>query len=205
MKEQGLRFELPYQERIKRHGSQLAHRMQEVGITWWEKQLEEYEPLPTYERFPDIWVDYVRDQGGDPDDYPFVALTSKSMQYAWGSNAGIPLMAEAASNVAGHNGVVVNRSRANELGIADGDPVIIESVAGRTEGYAVLRDGIRPDVVLMIGQFEHWKTPFAKDIKMPSLNSITPLSLKLTDATGSGSDHMRVKLSRGQGRNRYAA
>jgi phenylacetyl-CoA:acceptor oxidoreductase len=107
--------------------------------------------------------------------------------------------------VAGHNGVVVNRSRANELGIADGDPVIIESVAGRTEGYAVLRDGIRPDVVLMIGQFEHWKTPFAKDIKMPSLNSITPLSLKLTDATGSGSDHMRVKLSRGQGRNRYAA
>ena len=57
MKEQGLRFEMPYQERIKRHGHQLALRMQEVGITWWEKQLEEYEPLPTHERFPDIWVD----------------------------------------------------------------------------------------------------------------------------------------------------
>ena len=45
LKEQGLRFELPYQERIKRHGSQLASRLHEVGIEWWEKQLEEYEPL----------------------------------------------------------------------------------------------------------------------------------------------------------------
>ncbi len=205
MKAEGLRFEMPYQERIKRHGQQLGRRMHEVGINWWEKQIEEYEPLPTYERFPDIWLDYVRDEGGDPDDYPFVALTSKSMQYAWGSNAGIPLMAEAAGNVAGHNGLVVNRGRANELGIDDGDPVVIESVAGRTEGFAVLRDGIRPEVVLMIGQFEHWKTPIAKDIEMPSLNSLTPLSLKLTDSTGSGSDHMRVKLSRGHGRNRFAA
>ena len=42
VKEQGLRFELPYQERIKRHGAQLANRMHEVGIDWWEKQLEEY-------------------------------------------------------------------------------------------------------------------------------------------------------------------
>jgi phenylacetyl-CoA:acceptor oxidoreductase len=71
---------------------------------------------------------------------------------------------------------------------------VIESVTGITEGKAVLREGIRPDCVLMIGQFDHWKTPFAKDLHLPSLNSVTDISLKLTDGTGSGADLMRVKL-----------
>ena len=98
--------------------------------------------------------------------------------------------------IAGHRGVILNRSTARRLGIAEGDRVAIESVSGTTEGNAVLREGIRPDTVLMIGQFDHWKTPFAKDLKLPSLNSLTDLSLKLTDGTGSGSDVMRVRLRR---------
>jgi phenylacetyl-CoA:acceptor oxidoreductase len=48
----------------------------------------------------------------------------------------------------------------------------------------------------MIGQFDHWKTPYAKDLKLPSLNSLTDLSLKLTDSTGSSSDVMRVRIRR---------
>jgi phenylacetyl-CoA:acceptor oxidoreductase len=48
----------------------------------------------------------------------------------------------------------------------------------------------------MIGQFDHWKTPFAKDLALPSLNSLTDLSLKLTDGTGSGSDVMRIRIRR---------
>jgi len=47
---------------------------------------------------------------------------------------------------------------------------------------------------LMIGQFDHWKTPVAKDFNMPSLNSVSDISLKLTDSTGSGSDIVRVKV-----------
>ncbi len=58
----------------------------------------------------------------------------------------------------------------------------------------MLREGIRPDTVLMIGQFDHWKTPFAKDLNRPSLNSVTDISLKLTDSTGSGSDLVCVKV-----------
>jgi len=50
----------------------------------------------------------------------------------------------------------------------------------------------------MIGQFDHWKTPFAKDLDLPSLNSLTDLSLKLTDSTGSGADIMRVKVTRAE-------
>ena len=96
-------------------------------------------------------------------------------------------------------GVIVNRATARGLGIADGDKVTIESPTGITRGRAVLREGIRPDTVLMIGQFDHWATPFAKDLGLASLNSVTSLSLSLTDGTGSGADLARVRLSRDTG------
>ncbi len=76
--------------------------------------------------------------------------------------------------------------------------MVIESASGTTRGRAVLREGIRPDTVLMIGQFDHWATPVAKDFGLGSLNSVTPLALSLTDATGSGADLMRVAVRRGR-------
>jgi phenylacetyl-CoA:acceptor oxidoreductase len=196
LKGMGLRFEQPYQERLLRHGAQLAHRLHEIGVEWWDKQLEEYEALPAYKPFPDIYLNYAREVGRDPGEFPFWAITARSMQYAWGANVGIPLINEVALNVAGHKGVIVNRSTAARLGIADGDPITVESVAGATAGRAVLREGIRPDTLLMIGQFDHWATPFAKEFHRASLNSVTPMSLSLTDATGSGADLVRVKMYR---------
>ena len=62
-----------------------------------------------------------------------------------------------------------------------------------------VREGIRPDTVVMVGQFDHWKTPVAKDFHLASLNSVTALSLSLTDSTGSGADIARVKLTTGDG------
>jgi phenylacetyl-CoA:acceptor oxidoreductase len=194
LKRQNLRFELPYQERLTRHGHELAVRMKEMGVEWWETQLREYEFMPTYESFPEIWTDYVRDFGADPDDYPFWGLTARSFQYAWGANVGLPIINEVANNVAGHKGIIINRTRAKEMGIAEGEAVVIESVSGVTEGNAVLREGIRPDTVLMIGQFDHWKTPYAKDLNLPSLNSVTDISLKLTDSSGSSADLVRLKI-----------
>ena len=194
LKAQGLRFELPYQERILRHGTQLAHRLHEIGVAWWDKQLEEYEPLPTYKPVGDIWIDHVREVGRDPEEFPFWALTARSMQYSWGANVGIPMVHEVAENISGHGGVIINRGAAKRLGVADGDRVVIESVSGTTRGRAVLREGIRDDTVLMIGQFDHWATPYAKDLKLPSLNSLTSLALSLTDSTGSSSDLARVKV-----------
>lgn len=196
LKERGLRFELPYQERILRHGAQLANRLEEAGIDWWDKQLEEYEALPSYSSFPDHWVDHVREVGSDPDDYPFWAVTSRSMQFSWGSNVTIPLIHEVARNVGGHRGVVMNRRRARELGISNGDPLIVESATGETRGVAELREGIRPDTVLMIGQFGHWVTPVAKEKALPSLNAVSALAVSLTDSTGSGSDLVRVSIRR---------
>jgi phenylacetyl-CoA:acceptor oxidoreductase len=205
LKETGLRFEMPYQERIKRHGAQLANRLHEIGIEWWDKQLEEYEALPSYKPFPDIWINYAREVGRDPDEFPIWAVTARSMQYAWGANVGLPMINEVAQNVAGHKGVVINRTTARGLGISNGDPVVIESAAGRTRGHAVLREGIRPDTILLLGQFDHWTTPFAKDLGLGSLNSVTPLAISLTDATGSGADIMRVRIARDTEQRRAAS
>jgi phenylacetyl-CoA:acceptor oxidoreductase len=59
----------------------------------------------------------------------------------------------------------------------------------------VLRQGIRPDALLMLGQFDHWATPFTRDFGVPSMNSLSTMSMALTDATGSGADLVRVRVT----------
>jgi phenylacetyl-CoA:acceptor oxidoreductase len=182
----GLRFEMPYQERLLRIGTELGRRLHEHGMTWWDKQLAEYQALPAWKDFPGIW-----DSG---EQYPFWLLTSRSMQYAWGGNVGMQIIKEVANNIAGHQGVILNTRAAEERGIAEGDMVEIATSKANVSAKAVLRQGIRPDTLLLLGQFSHWATPYAKDFAMPSMNSLVPMSMPLTDATGSGADLVRVSL-----------
>ena len=121
------------------------------------------------------------------------------MQYSWGDNVGIQLIKEVADNVAGHRGVIMNTRTAGELGVADGDMVEIATPLHSVRARAVVRQGIRPDTLLLLGQFDHWVTPFAKDFGVPSMNSLVPMSMELTDATGSGADIVRVSLKRAGG------
>lgn len=197
MVQQGLRYELPYQERILRAGGELANRLHEQGIRWWDVQLQEYQALPVWKDFPDIWARIATAYDKRPEDFNIWLLTSRSMQYSWGSNVGIPLMADVASNVQGHFGVMLNRGTGERLGIKEGDWVWIESPLRRVKGRAILREGIHPEVAVTIQQFGHWVTPVARDLQMPSLNQLAPLHLALTDATGSGADVVRVRLYRG--------
>ncbi len=117
-------------------------------------------------------------------------------QYSWGSNVSLPILADVARHVRGHFGVMLNRGAARGLGIADGDLVEIESPTGTTRGRAILREGVRPDVAVVLQQFGHWATPFARDLGMPSLNEVASMDLALTDATGSGSDLVPVGIRR---------
>ncbi|TAK82010.1 MAG: molybdopterin oxidoreductase [Betaproteobacteria bacterium] len=196
LKKNGIRFEMPYQERLLRIGVELGRRLHESGIEWWDEQLHEYQAIPEYRDFPAIWARDVVLHGGTAEQYAFWMLTSRSMQYSWGANAGIPLMDEVARNIKGHRGVVVNTGRARELGIADGDLIEVRSYLRATRGRAILREGIRPDCLLIMGQFDHWVMPYAKDLQAPSLNTITPMSVALTDATGSGADIVRASLKK---------
>lgn len=197
MVDQGLRYELPYQERVLRIGRQLANRLHEQGATWWDRQLAEYEPLPEFKDLNVLW-DEVLERNFDVKarDYPFWVLTSRSMQYSWGNNVSIQLMKEVADNVIGHGGIQINANRARELDIFDGDEIEVSSPIGSTVGKAILREGVRPDVVVMVGQFGHWKTPYAKDLKTPSLNSLVPMAMDLMDGTGSSVDAIKVRIRR---------
>ncbi|MCD6041935.1 MAG: phenylacetyl-CoA:acceptor oxidoreductase large subunit PadB, partial [Burkholderiales bacterium] len=125
---------------------------------------------------------------------PFWLLTSRSMQYAWGGNVGMQMIKEVADNVAGHGGVIMNAGEARKRGIRDGDWLSIATPEAQVKAKAVLREGIRPDTLLLLGQFGHWATPVAKDFGMPSMNPLVPMSLALTDATGSGADIVKVSL-----------
>jgi phenylacetyl-CoA:acceptor oxidoreductase len=89
----------------------------------------------------------------------------------------------------------MNESAAERLGIRDGDLVEVRSPLNQTKGRAMLCQGIRPDTILMVGQFDHWATPFAKDLATPSMNALVPMMLELTDATGSGADLVKVKVA----------
>ncbi len=195
--DQDLRFEMPYQERLTRHGKELANRLHEAGINWWDRQLEEYEPLPVLGDYPALWERALEDNFDvDIKDFPFWLITSRSMQYSWGNNAGLQVIRELAKNVAGHGGVVMNAGRATELGLADGDLVEVASPLAATRGRVILRQGIRPDTLLMIGQFDHWATPLAKTFEAPSMNKLVPMLMDLTDSTGSGSDLVKVSITR---------
>ncbi len=190
----GLRFEMPYQERLLRIGQELGRRLHEHGMHWWDKQLTEYQALPVWKDFPGEWERALEAMGGATGDYPFWLLTSRSMQYAWGGNVGMQMIKEVADNIAGHGGVIVNAGRAGAMGVREGDWLEIATPLRSVRARAVLRQGIRPDTLLLLGQFGHWATPVAKDFGMPSMNKLVPMSLELTDATGSGADIVRVAL-----------
>jgi len=197
MEAQGLRFELPYQERLKRIGRELGARLHEHGIKWWDRQLAEYEPMPVWHDLQEQWETALAEGFGvEIADYPFWLLTARSMQYSWGSNVELQMIHEVAGNIAGHGGVIMNPAAARKLGLTEGDLIEVASPLGTTSGAVVLRNGIRPDTLLMIGQFDHWSTPFAKDLHVPSMNALTPMMLSLTDATGSGADLVKVSVRR---------
>jgi phenylacetyl-CoA:acceptor oxidoreductase len=202
LEEQGLRYELPYQERLLRVGVELTRRLHGQGIEWWDRQLDEYRAVPVWHDFPGLWEQAVVAAGKDPADYPYWGISTKSMQYSAGNNVGIPLMNEVGGNLRGHGRVILNAATARTLGIAAGDWVEVDSPSGSTRGRAEPVQGCRPDTIVIPGQFQHWKTPYAKDLDFPSLNAVSSLSgvtLALTDATGSGADVVRVRVRRVKG------
>ncbi|MDP2644496.1 MAG: molybdopterin-dependent oxidoreductase [Desulfobacterales bacterium] len=188
MKKMGLRYELPYQERLKQVGEQLGKRLHAVGAHFWDDQLQEYQALPEWHDIPSLW-----DTGKA---YDLWLITCRSMQFAWGGNTDIPNLIEAAKMVMGHDGISINAAAARARGIQNGDQVWVESAVGRMRAKAIVREGIHPEVVLATHMFGHWQTPVAKDLNWPSMNPITPLSYQLTDETGGTSDHVRVKVYR---------
>jgi|GEM_PF-91758 len=195
MRQEGMRFEMPYQERILRMGAELKTRLAENQITWWEHQSLEYKALPECEDITHYLDEVtISRYGKDPADYPFWVVNTRSMQYAWGSNIDVPWLNEAATDVLGHTWVQINREAGAELGLQDGDKVIIESPFAQTQGRIQFREGIRKDVILMTQMYGQWIAPYGKQLELPNINQIAPALIELTDESGGSKDHARVKI-----------
>ena len=85
MVDKGLRFEMPYQERLYRIGNQLRNRLHENGIEWWDKQLTEYEPMPVWHNLPEMIRQAIADNFNGAvsnGDEPFPLLAVNFAQYA---------------------------------------------------------------------------------------------------------------------------
>lgn len=193
----GLRFELPYQERYLRVGKQLANRLHETGVQWWDRQLQEYEAMPEWKDLNQLWDSLLeKNYPVQAKDFPFWLLGARSMQYAWGGNVSIQMINEVARNIAGHDGILINAKAAHDLGISEGDLIEVESPVGKTRGRARLRGGVRPDTLVMIAQFGQWATPFAKDLEVPGLNDLVPMHPDFIDGSGSSIDATKVSVRR---------
>ena len=53
-------------------------------------------------------------------------------------------------------------------------------------------------MVVVLQQFAHWATPFARDLGTPNLNQVASIELPLTDATGSVADLVPVAIRPGR-------
>jgi phenylacetyl-CoA:acceptor oxidoreductase len=189
MEDQDIRYEIPYQERILQMGEELENRLHEQDIDWWDRQLEEYQALPDPEDPSEVWEEFYGE------DREYWALTSKSMHYAYSSNVSLELSAEVAQHNQEFEGVCINPDAAEDIGVDEGDAVQIKTDYGEVEGDVIIREGVRPDVVLFIGQFGQKVTPYAKNLRIPNINEITTLdSLDLVDGTGSIAQMAKVTI-----------
>jgi len=171
MKEQMLRYPIPYMEQVKQTGEELAKNLAEKGIDWWPT--DEYTALPTY--FPSK-LDEV------PPEYDFYVTTCRPIMFSYGSNPGLPWMNElAGEQLPDQIQIVMNRDAANAKGIEAGDTVCVESQVGKVEGRVAVRQGIRPDTLLIAGQFGQWAMPVAKDTGRVTLSSLIPIDHGWTD------------------------
>ncbi|MBI4184125.1 MAG: molybdopterin-dependent oxidoreductase [Proteobacteria bacterium] len=91
-------------------------------------------------------------------DYPFYLVTHKRMNRNQSGNTATNPILNALGADFDENFVVINRTKAKELGIADEDAVTIETRVGKVSGRAMLSEGVRPDTVTVSYHYGQWST-----------------------------------------------
>jgi len=184
----GLRYEVPYLESIKRIGEELKRRLHERGVHWWDEQLKEYKALPEAKDYSVLWDEFYGP------DYDLYLITSKNINIYHAYNVYNPHIIENVSQYLDMPGLSINRETAKKRGIKDGDLIVIESPRGKVVARAIVRDGIRPDVVLLVANFGQKIMPIAKDLGVPSMNDLSIMDFKLLDESGGTADLVKVKI-----------
>ena len=130
----GLRIPF-YYETIKAAGIELKERFEGTGYEW---DTTGYVPLPAWSDGP---------IHGDDPDYPLYAITFKTAETNFAETMSIPVISDLTKGAAQTRGILLNPATARRYGLADGDPIEVESRFGRLEGSAALTEGLHPDVV----------------------------------------------------------
>jgi molybdopterin-containing oxidoreductase family molybdopterin binding subunit len=98
--------------------------------------------------------------------------------------------------------VGINRATADRKGIADGDPIVLETPDGkRAEGIARLTEGVHPDCLVVPGVVGRWKVALkGADGKGVHFNSLLTYSLDRMDTLSAALDAcVKVRVTRGHG------
>jgi anaerobic selenocysteine-containing dehydrogenase len=170
MKSQKIRYSIPYMEIVEKTGKDLSRNLAEKGIDWWPT--DEYTALPTY--FPSVIEEA-------PAEYDFYVVNCRVASTSWGSNVGLPWVNEISAHIKGVGEVLMNTSAAKKRGIKEGDEIWIESPAGKIKQTVRLSQTIRPDSVLISGQFGQWGMPVAKETHRATISTLVPISVAWTD------------------------
>jgi anaerobic selenocysteine-containing dehydrogenase len=93
-------------------------------------------------------------------EYPFYLITFKSMYRNQSGNTALnPILKDVAHN-SSENFVWINKSKAEEMGIVEGDTVKIESRLGEIKAKVHITEGIRPDTVAVSYHYGQWSQGF---------------------------------------------
>ena len=175
----GIKLRL-YGEGLKR----IQDEMKGMGLDkiYWQ----DYTPLPVW-RKPTLEA--------SPPEYNLYLISFKLIEYKQSRATFIPQLAE----IAPEQYIAINRKKAEELGIRDGDWVWVEShnaVTGETRrirAKARLIEGIRPDTVGMPHHYGFWVDPIAKN-RGPTPNTLFYSSEGYVSMTQDQTFHVKVKI-----------
>ena len=134
-----------------------SQKLKDVWREWYEMKESEIEtfldtrfsPLPKKEHAEP--VPHIKAK-----DYPFYLITFKRIYRTQSGYCNINPLLNHVAHDSDTNHVWINAQKAKELGINDGDKVVIESRLGETEGIAKLTEGIRPDTVAVSYHYGQW-------------------------------------------------
>lgn len=98
-------------------------------------------------------------------DYPLYLITHKRMYRNQAGNTAQNPILNALGPDTQENTIAVNVDMAKQLGIQDGDTVVVESRVGKAKGKAKLTQGIRPDTIAVSYHHGHWSMGFPEYAK----------------------------------------
>lgn len=178
-----------YQEHFKRARDEVAGVVAELGIPW---ELDDYHPLIDWKPCPAYHLD----------DGSLYLVNIRVPLYTHSMSAENPMLRDLCERGTYTYQVGINVKTARQLGIGEGDRIVLETHTGRqAEGVATLREGLHPEVVTCAGVTGRWVTGDprvrGKGIHYNSLLTYTPEMLDYLSAALDACVRVKVRKIEG--------